>query len=547
MRKNPIETLVASPPALQKPHRKAASWGWKLATDIDDALNFLNGTGAYETPIRKARISAFWKDNHPEFYIYYQHPVGRERRVSWGWKLAATPGDARNFLSGAGSYGKPVKDAQIAAYRKGRHDEFYIFYQNASPYQRVYGNWGWKLATDPMDAIRFLNGDGIYRHPVTTARVALVNRGSYPAFYIFYQKAVQGESVPNWYWKLATSPNDAHQFINGTGGYEQPVKGFEMGALDMSTHNRFYVFANQGRRLWLQQPLPNERFVQGEAINLKALYTSERPKDSHRLLWTSSLDGELGSGAHLNVANLSVGEHQIQVRGYGLRVTQGLRIFADLWAFYKAQPAQEEIDRTMRDFNFNWVDGDGEDEKWENYGDFEFDPSSDEPAKLVAVAKVDMLRHQHFSEPLPFTNKTIFEHLRQEVKHINLKIDDSNATGGGDSVSLHRTFSRWSFEYKSPPALILVHEGRHCEEGDPGHTSCHGKSNMDASFDTPGGSAHARTALYMMWVYKYSLYDTEEVKNGARRVAESILSSRFCSTPTHSNPKVQAIIDELLT
>ena len=47
------------------------SWGWKLATEPDDAMNFLNGTGAYQTPVKDAKICAVWKGTHLEFYIFY--------------------------------------------------------------------------------------------------------------------------------------------------------------------------------------------------------------------------------------------------------------------------------------------------------------------------------------------------------------------------------------------------------------------------------------------------------------------------------------------
>ena len=48
------------------------SWGWKLATNPDDAMNFLNGTEPYSRPVRDVKICAVWKDGHQEFLIYYQ-------------------------------------------------------------------------------------------------------------------------------------------------------------------------------------------------------------------------------------------------------------------------------------------------------------------------------------------------------------------------------------------------------------------------------------------------------------------------------------------
>jgi hypothetical protein len=48
-----------------------------------------------------------------------------------------------------------------------------------------------------------------------------------------------------------------------------------------------------------------------------------------------------------------------------------------------------------------------------------------------------------------------------------------------------------------------------------------------------------------MWVYKYGLYDPPDIKEVAKSLAGTVLG-RICSLPTHSNPLVQAIVDELL-
>ena len=61
-----------------------------------------------------------------------------------------------------------------------------------------------------------------------------------------------------------------------------------------------------------------------------------------------------------------------------------------------------------------------------------------------------------------------------------------------------------------------------------------------------GGSGYAQGALYDMWVYKYGLYDPPDIKNQAKSAAMSVLQVTFCSTPTHSNPLAQAVVNELL-
>ena len=140
--------------------------------------------------------------------------------------------------------------------------------------------------------------------------------------------------------------------------------------------------------------------------------------------------------------------------------------------------------------------------------------------------------------------------------------------GGGDRIYLARNASVWDGRSagtttdpdacKTPSAApslydyiyalqLYVHEGRHCEPADPRHTNC-GQEGGAYSKDErlEGGSGYAWGALYQMWVYKYSLYDPPNIRNAAKQEATMFLRTRFCTTPSHSDPRVQAIIDELL-
>ena len=541
-----------------------STWAWKLATSQDDALNFLNGTAAYEFSVSEARICAIWKGDHPEYYLFYRREKPLEPSASWGWKLATDPDDVRDFLSGSGAYTHPVKNAQIAAFWRESYCEFYIFYQSPAPDEKIPASWGWKLATDPTDAIKFLNGTDRYQHPVTMARIAAFEKGEHDEFYIFYQGGVAGEPVKNWRWKLATDTQDSLDFVNGQGAYKQAVKGFEAGALWKESHTRFYLFANEGTKIGLQSPLETERFIYGEEVYLRALLISEQVVDGSALSWSSNVDGMLGQGMELMVTKLSNGAHTITVTGYGAQSTRLIRIFADLNDFYQSEPAPAEISRIKADFTINWVDGTGQDEQWSTYPEV-FDQQSTDPSKLVIYAKLDVLRHQRFVEPLPFTNiNTIYEHFNTYVNRINLSLDCSYNTGGGGQVSLTRNLSVWDGRssgtstdpdackkpFSNPkqnpyvsPLYLLVHEGRHSEQGDPGHIFIDG-SQLDPYLEN--GSGHAWATMYNMWVYKYGTYDPPAIKAKAKQIAKTLLSSRFPVKPTHSNPNVQAIIDELL-
>ena len=204
-------------------------WGWKKATDPDDAMSFLNGTGAYGHPVEEARIGAFWTGGHREFYIFYRRGDA-STRAGWGWKLATDPHDVHNFLNGAEGYSQPVGDAQICAMWRDGHREFYVFYRRPAAGEEV-DSWGWKLAPDPGDAMDFLNGTGAYSRPVGTARIASIERDGAQEYYVFYQRAASDPGSGGWAWKRSTDVDDAYNFVNGRGVYGGPVEDFELGAV----------------------------------------------------------------------------------------------------------------------------------------------------------------------------------------------------------------------------------------------------------------------------------------------------------------------------
>ncbi len=310
--------------------------------------------------------------------------------------------------------------------------------------------------------------------------------------------------------------------------------------------------------LTIQSPLPGERFVTNETVSLK-VSVRDRHIDPSQIIWTSSISGALGHGKEIQVSQLPPGAHDIKVSVDGETQSISIREFKDLWDLYRATPSPAELDRLRKDFSVNWVDGTQPDEKWGPYDPPIFNQASPLPAKVVVLANLDILRHQAFSEPLPSGDGLkVYDHLRKYVKEIDLGLDCGNSSGGGGRVSLNRWQSMWSLakhDCKSTtsdgsqfvsyfaPLYLLMHEARHSEPGDKHHTSCFGFDNMDQSLDQ--GSGHAWATLYAMWVYKYGLYDPPIIKQQAKNQAYGLLS-RLCSKPASSNPKVQAIITELL-
>lgn len=217
------------------------NWGWKLASDINDADDFLNGEGAYSNPVLDARVTAVWTGSKISFYIFYTNGTGGRFFGNWGWKRSESASDVHDFLNGKGTYQDPVMDAEITAVYTGTQTIFYVFYRTGTE-DCLFGNWGWKQAPDIADADNFINGTGSYQNPVRDARIVSVWTGSKAQFYIFYQSGTGGRLFGGWGWKLAEDPGDAKNFVSGSGSYQNPVRDAEItGAYDGSK-NLFYIF-----------------------------------------------------------------------------------------------------------------------------------------------------------------------------------------------------------------------------------------------------------------------------------------------------------------
>ena len=106
-----------------------STWGWKLSTDPDDVMNFLNGKGAYKHPVKDFRVGGTWRGTYTEFYIFYKSYRSLRPTSGWGWKKSTDPDDVMNFLNGKGAYKDPVKDARVTVMWRDTYEEFYIFYK----------------------------------------------------------------------------------------------------------------------------------------------------------------------------------------------------------------------------------------------------------------------------------------------------------------------------------------------------------------------------------------------------------------------------------
>lgn len=310
-----------------------------------------------------------------------------------------------------------------------------------------------------------------------------------------------------------------------------------------------------GGTINIRTPLLNERFVDKEDVKLEADVTDAtgRPAwDGTGMTWTSDRDGALGTGPLTR--KLTVGMHQITANLHGITRTVPVRVFTDLGALYQSAPAQAEIDRILRDFTFEWVDGSATDpqQQWATFPGFPFDQTSTNPSRTAVIAKLDILRHQRFSEPLPFAGAgaSLYDYIRRFTRTVRVTLATPLNQAGGGVINLNRGFTLWSGGFPYVHNLYLfVHESRHNEPGEPLHATCNGWEGTtlppgaaDATFEP--GSGYAAAAKYLFWVHRYSLFDPPSIKAEARSASMS-QRSRFCQRPSSPNPKVQALLVEL--
>lgn len=198
------------------------TWGWKLATTPSDAHNFINGLAPYTKPHAVQTIAATNKG----FYIFYRGDL--KGRSNWGWKLANSTGDALNFLNRKGAYTGLPKAKAILAYKTNRM--LYFFYSGRS----AKASWGWKRSTSVKDMFNYLNGTG----PYSGAKAGTIGGLSAREILMFYRGDIKAR--PGWGWKLATTIEDAYNFLNGKGAYKSPVRRARIFATDKGALYIFY-------------------------------------------------------------------------------------------------------------------------------------------------------------------------------------------------------------------------------------------------------------------------------------------------------------------
>lgn len=231
----------------------------------------------------------------------------------------------------------------------------------------------------------------------------------------------------------------------------------------------------------------------------------------------------------------------------------------NLDSLYISRPSDAERDDIISLFNITLTDGVESYAKWNSYDAYAFNPNSTDPSIYPLVNSLRVIREQRFSEQLPFTNDA-YSYMQDHFKigGIDLSLRTGYNSGGGHRIHLTAGAAFWDDRTSTNPfnpfpnfevfpyiykIQLLLHETRHSDSDDPRHDPVY--RDKDTRFSLEG--AYARDAIYYMWIYKYGINNNENFKREAKYSATNILKERFVEMPpTHPNPKIQDIIDELL-
>lgn len=223
---NELPTVVPATPAEPVVINNNPTWGWKKATTIDDAYNFINGFAPYTEARYVGDIA--WSDG--SFYIFYRGDM--TGTADWGWKLAPNNDDLWNFLNRQGAYtGLPKAEVKVVA----TDTADYVFYRGTDEN----ASWGWKRATDIGDMYNFVNGFGAYNQSywgdMAGTEVDDID--------MYYNVAEEGDS--SWGWKLAQTTSDAYDFLNRINAYDATYGYIHRINVVTDENGWFYIFYNK--------------------------------------------------------------------------------------------------------------------------------------------------------------------------------------------------------------------------------------------------------------------------------------------------------------
>lgn len=220
-------------------------WQWKHFQIPFDVMNFLNGTGPHQFPVKDARIAAVCKNKQFEFTVFYLPGQENEPKGRWAWMKVTTPQQVTNHLNGIGSSPRPVEDARICVDWKKDHAEYYIFYKSGLNSEPIVP-WEWRKLTAVNDVVDFLNGKGTGHTPASHARIAALEKEGTFEFHLFFKRVEEPGKISHWNkQKKSPGPDDVVNFLNGREPYTQAVKDSETCAVGSGENTRYHIFPNQ--------------------------------------------------------------------------------------------------------------------------------------------------------------------------------------------------------------------------------------------------------------------------------------------------------------
>lgn len=225
-------------------------WQWKQFQLSFDVMNFLNGTGPHQYPVKDARVTAVYKNRRFQFTVFYLPGQTEQPKGRWAWMKVTTPQQVVNHLNGTGPTPRPVEDARICVAWKRDHAEYYIFYKPGltGPTGEPVVPWEWRKLTAVDQVVDFLNGNETHHFPASAARItALENNGAFE-YHIFLKRGAGEESENTVGWKElknSPAPDDVANYLNGREPYKKAEKDAEICAVGTGENTLYHIFPNR--------------------------------------------------------------------------------------------------------------------------------------------------------------------------------------------------------------------------------------------------------------------------------------------------------------
>ncbi len=234
---------------------QAESWECKTFQNPDEVMNFLrsNGNGKYAG--NDAKITAVWRKGQVDFLVFVQKAKEKVAGENWGWKRSQNPEDVVNFLNGKGAYQYPVKAAKICAVWRDYYEDYYVFYQRDESTTEK-GNWHGERKQSPDEAVQFLNetegSDGF----INELMLCTIQKKEMVEYMLFYRKANSKIFPGEWAIKKVQSVKDGLGVL-GSEDTTVPVATVSAGGEDTPLEMRIFFNSEEDKDKEDEQPVPD--------------------------------------------------------------------------------------------------------------------------------------------------------------------------------------------------------------------------------------------------------------------------------------------------